>query len=148
MDKITFYAYRYAPESARATFNGQPVNIQGTAIPLQICSGQHAEAVNEIKRIARKRRAEKSKFTYAFLDKKSNKFYYIPELYFRESDDIYDRLRCFKCLKETLQKNPPQIIIEYGNITPKGSKKSKTVTETVQIDFARLIKVKIKEAAL
>ena len=144
MDKITFYAYRYAPESARATFNGQPVNIQGTAVPLKICSGQHAEAVNEIKRIARKKRAEKSKFTYAFLDKKSNNFYYIPQLYFREPAGIDEKLRCYKYLKDILIKNPPQMVIEHGNITPYGSTKSKTITQTAQIDFSRLIKVRIK----
>lgn len=145
MDKITFYAYKYAPETARATFNGQPVDISGTPAPLQICTGKHAEAVKTIKRAARQERKKESRFIYAFQDANTNNFYYIRMLSFTASDDIKRRLWAYKELKNHLKKYPPTFTTESGYITPNGSTKPETTTEAAQIDFTRLLKIKIKE---
>lgn len=145
MDKITFYAYKYAPETARATFNGQPVNIRDTAAPLQICTGKHAEAIKTIKRAARQERAKETRYIYAFKSATSDNFYYIRMLNFKASDDIKRRLWAYKELKNHLKKYPPTYTTESGYITPDGSTKPETTTEAAQIDFTRLLKIKIKE---
>ena len=143
MEKISFYAYKYAPETARATVNGQPVSIQGTAAPLQICTGKHAEAIKTIKRTARQERKKESCFIYAFMEEGTSKYYYITALSFKASDDIKTRLHCFQTLKNYLKKNPPTYTTESGHITPNGSTKPETITEAAQIDFTRLLKIKL-----
>lgn len=143
MDKITFYAYKYAPETARATCNGQPVKIEGTPAPLQICTGKHAEAIKTIKRTARQERNKESRFIYAFMEEGTRKFYYITALSFKASDDLKTRLHCFQTLKNYLKKNPPTYTTESGHITPDGATKPETVTEAAKIDFSRLLKIKL-----
>lgn len=145
MDKITFTAYKYAPETARATFNGQPVDISGTPAPLQICTGDTAGAVKTIKRTARQERKKESRFIYAFKGVNTNNFYYIRMLSFTASDDIKRRLWAYKELKNHLKKYPPTFTTESGYITPNGSTKPETTTEAARIDFKRLLKIKIKE---
>ncbi len=145
MDKIKFYAYKYAPETARATCNGQPVKIEGTPAPLQICTGKHAEAVKTIKRAARQERNKESRFIYAFMEEGTRKFYYITALSFKASDDIKRRLWAYKELKNHLKKYPPTYTTEAGHVTPEGATKPETTTEAAQIDFTRLLKIKIKE---
>lgn len=143
MDKIAFYAYKYAPETARATFNGQPVKIEGTPAPLQICTGDTAGAVKTIKRTARQERNKESRFIYAFKSANTNEFYYIRMLSFKASDDIKRRLWAYKELKNHLKKYPPTYTTESGHITPEGATKPETVTEAAQIDFTRLLKIKL-----
>lgn len=143
MDIITFNAYKYAPETARATFNGQPVNIRDTAAPLQICTGDTAGAVKTIKRTARQERKKESRFLYAFKDENTNNFYYIRLLSFTASDDINRRLWAYKELKKHLKKYPPTYTTEAGHITPDGATRPEVKTEAAQINFNKLLIIKI-----
>lgn len=143
MEKIKYSAYKYAPETARATVNGQPVTLQGSAAPLQICTGQHAEAIKTIKRLYRQENAKEARFLYAFKDANTSKFYYISTLYFKASDDINTRLYNYKELKKYLKENPPTYTTESGHITPAGATTPTIKTEAAQINFNKLLIVKI-----
>lgn len=145
MEIIKYNAYKYAPETARATVNGQPIDISGTPAPLQICAGDKNGAIITIKRTYRQENRKESKYIYAFQDVNKDTFYYIRLLSFTGSDDIKRRLWAYKELKNHLKKYPPTYTTESGYITPNGSTKPETTTEAAQIDFTRLLKIKIKE---
>lgn len=142
-ENIIFSAYKYAPETARASVNGQPVRIQGTAAPLQICTEKQAEAIQTIKRLNRQDTRSESRYIYAYPTEDGRNFYYITALQFKASDDIAARLYCFKALKNHLKKNPPTFTTEAGHVTPNGSTKPETVTQAARINFNKLLILKI-----
>lgn len=140
---IKISCYKYAPETARATVNGHPVNITNSMIPQLIATGHREDAVKEIKRIYRKQTAAENKYIYAFFRENSNQFYYIAVLSFGASADIKTRLLCYKELKHYLQANPQTITTESGYITPTGATKPTAKTEQIQINFNKCKKIRV-----
>lgn len=141
--KINYHAYKYAPETARASVNGQPVNIRDTAAPLAICTGREAEATAIIKRIYRQDQKKPARYIYAFQDENGKAFYYIHMLSFTASDDIKRRLWAYKELKNHLKKYPPTYTTESGHITPNGATRPEVTTEAARINFNKLLILKI-----
>ena len=146
MEIIKYSCYKYAPETARATVNGQPVNIAGTMIPQMIATGQKSEAEKALKKAYRKQNAAESSYIYAFFAAGTTQFYYITALRFTAADDIKTRLHCYKELKHHLQNHPQTITTEAGYITPTGKTAPKVTTEQIKIDFKKCKKMKIKFA--
>lgn len=143
MEIIKYSCYKYAPETARATVNGQPVNIAGTMIPQMIATGQKSEAEKALKKAYRKQNAAENKYIYAFFAAGTTQFYYITALCFTAADDIKTRLRYYKLLKNHLQKHPQTITTESGYFTPNGATEPETKTEQIKIDFSRVYKIRI-----
>ena len=144
-ENIIFSAYKYAPETARASVNGKPVRIQGTAAPLQICTGKQAEAIQTIKRLYRQETTRETRYIFAYPTEDVRNFYDLTALSFKASEDIAARLYCFKALKNHLKKNPPTFTTEAGHITPNGSTAPEVTTQAAKINFNKLLKIKIKE---
>lgn len=140
---IKYSCYKYAPETARATVNGQPVNIAGTMIPQMIATGHKSEAEKALKKAYRKQNAAENKYIYAFFWENSKQFYYISNLYFKASADLKTRLYNYKELKHHLQNHPQTITTEAGYITPTGRTAPEVKTEQVKIDFSRVYKIRI-----
>lgn len=142
-ERITWSGYKYAPESIKATCNGKKIDAQQNCIAMQICCGNTAGAIEEIKRQYRKGNKKEKRYTYAFFGKGTRQFYYIAYLNFTESADIAERLYNYKELKHHLQDNPFEIITESGHITPDGATTPEINKEVVTIDFSRFLKLRI-----
>lgn len=141
MDKIKYFGYKYAPESIKVYVNNKLLNTDNTMINYHIMCGRDADAIKEIKTLYRAQNNKKNRFCYGFTAAGSKTFYYITALSFTESENISRRLYCYKELKNHLKNNPPQIVIEEGHVTPEGA--SKPTTKTVDIDFSKLLKIKL-----
>ena len=141
MERITTNNfYKYAPETVRVFVNGQEINTDGTNIRTDIATGHKEEATKEIKRAYRRQNATESNYIYAFFVEGTKKFYYLPQLCFKASASIDERLRIYKESKAYFKENPAPIIIETGN--PYESKKPEEKKE-MKIDFTRTTKYKI-----
>lgn len=141
--KITYSAYKYAPESAQATINGIKLDLTVSNAGLAICTRSNAEAEAELKKVYRKTIAKDSRFIYVFFAENSKQFYYVACLNFSGKADLAERLRNYKELKHHLQAHPIEIITESGTITPTGASKPEVKKEVVKIDFSRCRKLKI-----
>lgn len=140
-DRVILSGYAGAPEQSRASVNGQRVNISGTAAAHYIAFRDLDKARAEVIRIYRAERRKPKNYIYAFWGENSKQFYYISALTFNKSDDIQSRLYCYKALKHTLQKNPPEIITESGYISPTGAEKPNRETITEKVNYNRLFKI-------
>lgn len=144
--RVILSGYAGASEFSRASVNGQRVNISGTAAAYYIACRDLDKARAEVIRIYRAERRKPKKYIYAFQEINSRQFYYITALYFRSDADIKTRLYCYKELKHHLQTYAPTITTESGHITPAGATKPHTTTETVKLDFTKVLKIRVKEA--
>lgn len=142
-DRVILSGYAGASEQSRASVNGQRVNISGTQAAYYIACRDLDKARAEVIRIYRAERRKPKKYIYAFKEINSRQLYYITALYFRGDSDIKTRLYCYKELKHYLQQNPPTITTESGYITPAGATKPRTTTETVKLDFKKVIKINL-----
>lgn len=140
-ERIIFSGYKGAPEQSRASVNGLKLDISGTKAALYIACNDVEKARQELKREYRKHNRTEKKYIYAFWGENSKQFYYISALTFNKSDDIQSRLYCYKALKHTLQKNPPEIITESGHISPTGAEKPNRETITAKVNYNRLFKI-------
>ena len=141
--KITYSAYKYAPETAKATVNGVSIDLHNTMIPEYITTGQKAKAEAELKKAYRKQTSQKASYIYVFFAKDSKQFYYVACLNFKADADLKTRLYYYKELKHHLQANPIEYTIESGKFTPAGGEKPEEKKVTVEIDYSRCRKVKI-----
>lgn len=141
--KIAYSAYKYAPETARATVNGVSIDLHDTMIPEYITTGQKAKAEADLKKAYRKQISKKANYIYIFFAKDSKQFYYVSCLNFKEDADLKTRLYNYKELKHHLQTHPIEIITESGTITPSGAEKPEVNREVVTIDFSKCRKIKI-----
>ena len=141
--KITYSAYKYAPETAKATVNGVNIDLNNTMIPEYITTGQKEKAEAELKKAYRKQTSEKANYIYVFFAKDSKQFYYVSCLNFKADADLRTRLYNYKELKHHLQTHPIEIVTEEGTITPTGASKPEVKKEVVKIDFSRCRKIKI-----
>lgn len=140
---IKYSCYKYAPESARVTVNGEKLDLSRTNIPQYIATGNHEKALAAIKTEYRRQAKQPKKYTYIFYRENSKQFYYIACLTFTAADDIQSRLYCYKELKHHLQNHPQTITTEHGHITPTGASKPEIKTEYVKIDFSKCKRVRI-----
>lgn len=140
---IRYSAYKYAPETARATVNGVNIDLHDTMIPEYIATGQKVKAEAELKKAYRKQASKKASYIYVFFVKDSKQFYYVSCLNFKADADIKTRLYYYKELKHHLQANPIEYTIETGKFSPNGSGAPEVKKVTVNIDFNRCRKMKI-----
>lgn len=141
--KITYSAYKYAPESAQASVNNMNIDLHDTMIPNYIVTGQKEKATQELKKAYRKAIATDSRFIYVFFVENSKQFYYVSCLNFSGKADLAERLRNYKELKHHLQTHPIEIVTEEGTITPTGASKPEVKKEIVKIDFSKCRKLRI-----
>ena len=132
--------YKYAPETVKVFCNGMEINTDGTNIRTDIAAGNIKKAKEEIKRTYRKQNATESNYIYVFFVEGTKKYYYLPQLSFKASATIDERLRIYKESKAYFKENPAPIIIETGN--PYENKKPEEKKE-MKIDFTRTTKYKI-----
>lgn len=140
--KITYSAYKYAPESARASVNGIRLELTSEAKDA-ICFKSKEEARAELKKVYRKTIAKEKRFVYVFFKENSKQFYYISVFSFSENASLAERLKEYKNLKYQLQTYPIEITTETGYISPNGASKPEVKKEIVKIDFSRCRKLRI-----